>query len=227
MSTNQDQPKILLLCKKGKESAETAIKHLKGLVPDNLTVYEGVVGSSIPEEIHELEYDYLISYLSPWIIPDTLLKKAKCAAINFHPAPPEYPGTGCFNFALYDEVDQYGATCHHMNPIVDSGKVIAVSRFEVVPEDTVLSVAEKTYTHMLDLFYDIVGIILEGKDLPLAANEAWRGKARTRKELEALCEITMDMDKEEVERRMRATVFPNMPGPRIFLHGYRFNLVEE
>ena len=213
-----------MLCKQGKASADSAADYLSNLFKDEISIYKGRVGDPFPEGIEWLEYDYLISFLSPWIIPEHLLKKAKCAAINFHPAPPEYPGTGCFNFALYDDADTYGATCHHMAPEVDSGEIVAVRRFSVYQEDSVLTLSEKTYAHMQTLFYDIMDIILSGKELPSAVGENWRGKARTRKELDALCEIHVDMEKEEVERRVRATVFPNMPGPQIRFCGEVFTL---
>ena len=38
---------------------------------------------------------------------DDTLKKAK-NAINFHPAPPKYPGSGCYNFAIYNKDKKIG-----------------------------------------------------------------------------------------------------------------------
>ena len=96
--------------------------------PDVLLV-QGLPGEPFPKEYLSWQGDYIISYLCPWVLPDALLQNAKKAAINFHPGPPQYPGTGCTNFAIYHEVDEYGVTCHHMAPHVDSGNIIAVSRF--------------------------------------------------------------------------------------------------
>ena len=227
MFTEKNKIKILLLCKEEKEIVNTAIKHLSNQLKDNLVVYKGQVGDSFPENLDQIDYDYLISFLSPWIVPERILNKARCGAINFHPAPPEYPGTGCFNFALYDNSATYGATCHHMEQAVDSGDVIAVKRFKVYNEDNVSTLIDKTYSYMLTLFYEIVDIILSGEELPLAKEESWKGKARTRKELNELCEIRFDMDKEEVERRIRATLFPNMPGPELKYCGYTFKLTAD
>ena len=64
-------------------------------------------------------------------------KKSKTAAINFHPASPEYPGTGCNNFALYENAGEYGVTCHYMAPKADTGKIIKVKRFPVFANDDV------------------------------------------------------------------------------------------
>ena len=54
-----------------------------------------------PKEAKKWQGDYIISYLSRWIVPSYLLNNAKIASFNFHPASPEYPGIGCNNFALY------------------------------------------------------------------------------------------------------------------------------
>src|SRR5512143_1330310 len=83
-------------------------------------------GDPLPPEIRAWKGDYIISYLSRWVVPAELLSRARKAAINFHPASPEYPGIGCNNFALYEDAKEYGATCHHMASTVDTGKIIAV-----------------------------------------------------------------------------------------------------
>src|SRR4030095_109021 len=90
-----------------------------------------------PQDLHNWKGDLIISYLSQWIIPQLLLEKAAVAALNFHPGPPEYPGIGCTNFAIYDNVDEFGVTCHHMAARVDTGKIIAVKRFPVYESETV------------------------------------------------------------------------------------------
>lgn len=84
----------------------------------------------------------MISYLCPWILPEHLLERAKVASVNFHPGPPEYPGIGCTNFAIYNQEVIFGMTCHHMATRVDTGKIVAVRRFPLFPTDTVLSLTE-------------------------------------------------------------------------------------
>lgn len=223
MAAGKKSCKVLLLCKEGKESAEIAIDYLSQVLGDELMVFKGSVGTPLPAELDQIEFDCLVSYLSPWIIPEHLLEKAGKAAINFHPAPPEYPGIGCFNFALYDDVDVYGATCHHMAPAVDSGDVIDVARFKVFSTDSVLSLSQKTYAHMLALFFNVIDSLLQGEELPISS-EKWTRKPYTRKELEELCRITPVMSESELRRRIRATTYPGMPGPRMYLHGYTFNI---
>jgi methionyl-tRNA formyltransferase len=188
---------------------------------DNVTACLGAKwGAPLPDEAKNWEGDLIISYLSRWVVPTYLLERAKLAAINFHPASPDYPGIGCNNFALYNEAEEYGATCHHMAPKVDTGGLIKVSRFAVFPGDTVESILARTYTYQLALFYDVLSGIFRGEPLP-DAGETWTRKPYSRKEFDDLMTITPDMSAEEVARRVRACDFGDWQ-PSIKLHGFTF-----
>ena len=92
---------ILFLGKKKDEHVEKALNFCHTHITD-VTVFLGEWGDPLPQDIDDWNGDYIISYLSRWIVPEYILKKAKVAAINFHPASPDYPGFGPNNFALYD-----------------------------------------------------------------------------------------------------------------------------
>ena len=47
-------------------------------------------------------------------IPMHILKSASSAAINFHPALPNYRGSGSTNWAIYDGAKEFGSTAHIM-----------------------------------------------------------------------------------------------------------------
>ncbi|HTW32296.1 MAG TPA: formyltransferase family protein, partial [Candidatus Sulfotelmatobacter sp.] len=127
---------VLFLGKSNSQYVERALSFCQRNFVDVQTGL-GIFGQDdLPEDLRWWKGDYIFSYLSPWIIPDGLLERANRAALNFHPASPDYPGIGCYNFALYDEVDTYGATCHHMAKEVDAGDIVAVKTFRVFPTDT-------------------------------------------------------------------------------------------
>ncbi|MBI5125197.1 MAG: hypothetical protein HZA70_03070, partial [Planctomycetes bacterium] len=212
---------ILFLAKKEDDHVEKALRFCQQNFTD-VTAYLGKWGDPLPEDIGWWDGEYIISYLSRWVVLDYLLKKAKIATINFHPASPDYPGIGCNNFALYEEVKEYGVTCHHMEPRVDTGKIIAVERFPVFPSDTVASLLSRTYDYQLVLFYKIMNVILKGGELPLS-KETWTRRPFTRKEFNELGQITPDMGKEEIAKRVRATTF-DIWKPTIKLHGFVFEL---
>ena len=169
---------------------------------DSLQVFLGDWGDPPPAALTEARPDCIISYLSRWIVPQTTLGTVK-HAINFHPGPPEYPGYGCNNFAVYDGASQFGTTCHHMAPQIDTGPIIAVARFPVLPDDTGGTLLLRTYDYQLVLFYDVVGRLLRGEDLPVAPDR-WGRQPFTRKQFTALGQITPEMGEAEVARRRKA-----------------------
>ncbi len=185
----------------------------------------GKKGDLFPEETCWWSGDYIISYLSPWIIPESLLKRASRASINFHPGPPEYPGIGCTNFAIYDKVNIFGVTCHHMNPKVDTGQLIAVKRFPLYESDTVFSLTQRCYGYILALFYEIMSIIYDFKELP-KLDENWKRNAYKRKELNELCRIQPSMSEDEIHRRVKAVTFPHAPGAFVEIAGMKFDYNE-
>ena len=181
-------------------------------------------GEPLPEKALEWKGDYIISYLGRWILPEEVLSKASNGAINFHPAPPEYPGVGCVNFALYDEVGEYGVTCHHMAPEVDTGEIIEVKRFDVFEYDNVQSIIDKAYFFQKMLFQKVINYILYNKRLPPAStNENWTKKPTSKKSMESLYKVNPNVSKLELERIIRATSFHEWQ-PHINLHGYKFSL---
>ena len=180
-------------------------------------------GDPLPQSIRSWTGDYILSYLSRWVIPVGLLNGARIAAMNFHPGPPEYPGIGCNNFALYEEAIEYGVTCHHMAPQVDKGPIIEVRRFPIFAADDVASLLTRTYECQLELFHAIVGSIIRGDELP-RSDERWTREPFTRRQLDDLGKITPDMTREEIARRIRATSYRDWQ-PTIELGGYTFRLV--
>lgn len=218
---NEPELSILFLGKKEDEHCAEALKFCQTNF-NNVTACLGVWGEPLPQSASKWEGDYIISYLSRWVVPEGLIEKAKGAAFNFHPAPPEYPGIGCNNFALYEDATEYGVTCHHMEKTVDTGDIIAVKRFPISPTDDVASLLDRTYNIQLELFIEIVGGIASGKPLP-TSDEKWTRKPFTRKEFNQLFLITPDMSREEIARRVRAVNYKNWK-PYIELVGFTFEL---
>jgi methionyl-tRNA formyltransferase len=205
MVNRKNAIKILFIGKADDHYSQTAADFIQLHFAEPLIVFSKRT-EPFPGYLNDWEGDLIISYLAQWIIPGTLLEKAKIAAINLHPGPPEYPGIGCTNFAVYNGEKEFGVTCHHMLAKVDSGMLIAVRRFPVFLEDTVYSITQRCYNEILHLFYELISRILRGEQLPVIG-ENWKRKPYTRKQLNQLCELTRDMDKAEIERRMRATTY--------------------
>ncbi len=219
---NKRASSILFLGKSGDDHTERALSFCQNNFT-NIAFHLGRFGQGgLPAGAVSWAGDYIISYLSPWVVPEPVIKRANQAALNFHPASPEYPGIGCNNFALYENAGEYGATCHHMAAQVDAGPIIATKRFPVFETDDVASLLSRTHDHQLSLFYEIMSFLIKGEELP-ASKETWTRKPFTRKELNALARITTDLTKDELARRIRATAFGAWR-PKIEMHGFAFEL---
>lgn len=210
---------ILFIGKGNDAHTRIASEYILQIFPRTRVVF-GTRGEKIPEDLYQWKGDYVFSYLSPWIIPSSILESASRGAINWHPGPPEYPGIGCTNFAMYNNEKVFGITCHYMLSKVDTGKVIETARFAVLENDTVYSITRKCYALILHSFYRIVEMISKGETLPVS-EETWTRKPYTRKELDALSEIKPDMSLEEIDKRIKATTY-DKPWAFVDIQGRKF-----
>ena len=205
MSNNKSKLNVLFIGKAENYYAKVAADFIQ-LHFENPTIVFSKRSAPFPNELYEWKGDLLISYLAQWIIPNRLLANADLAAINLHPGPPEYPGIGCTNFAIYNGENEFGITCHHMLSKVDSGSLIAVRRFPVFETDTVYSITQRSYVEILHLFFELISGLLQGKNLP-ESKETWTRKPYKRKDLDELCELREGMTDEEIQRRIKATTY--------------------
>lgn len=211
--------RMLLLASRGDEANRVAAfcRSAFGAV----SAHHGDWGDKLPEDAERWSGDLIVSYCSRWVVPGHLLKRARLA-LNFHPAPPEYPGIGGLNFALYKGDASFGVTCHHMAPRVDAGEIVEVRRFPVLPADTVASLFVRTHLHLEALACDVLAGVALGHDLPRSVEE-WSGERHTRADLDALATIRPDMSAEEIARRARATTFGKWR-PTVTIAGHVFEL---
>jgi len=211
---------VLFLSKHKPFSKDAA--HLIQLHMEDTEIIFGENTDPFPEHLYEKKFDYVISYVAPWIIPRKVLENAGIAAINLHPGPPGYPGIGCTNFAIYNGEKTFGITVHYMKEKVDSGDIIAVERFPIFENDTVHTLTQRCYIYIYTAFIKLFPFILKHQCMP-RSGEDWARKPYTRRELNELCIIRPDMPEGEVRRRVRATTYPAMPGAYIELYGHHFD----
>ena len=123
--------------------------------------------------------DVLLNFLSAPKVTD--LGKFRLA-INFHPAPPEYPGVGSATLALYDKRTEHGVTAHLMTPKYDDGIILRVRRFPITTTHP-RELFARALDESLVLFREVVLAIAKGEPLR-TTNEEWTRKAYTRREFE-------------------------------------------
>jgi methionyl-tRNA formyltransferase len=209
----------VILFSKQDEFSQKAMQMAKVVFGDGLRCFSGRVGDVLPKDIgHEPEI--ILSFLSPWILPKYIIQLTDIA-LNWHPASSNYPGIGCYNFALYDEAAEYGATCHYMAEKVDTGGIVEERTFPTFRSDTVETLKLRTMVTMTAMFHDTICKIASGWKPPLCG-KSWSRRPFTRKELDGLATIDVNMSADEVRRRIRATTYPGYPGPSIELGGEKF-----
>ncbi|HEY0042964.1 MAG TPA: formyltransferase family protein [Allosphingosinicella sp.] len=211
--------KYILLAKQDHFSRQ-AVTLAEAIFGEDVTTFTGKVGDPFPEAVRAVRPRALISFLSPWIVRQDVLENAEIA-INFHPASTDYPGLGCYNFALYEDAPEFGAVCHHMLAKVDTGRIVEERRFTVLPNDSVESLKLRTMVTMVSMFHDICSKL--ASDLPLPeASVHWSRRPFTGREMNALKIIDPEMPAEEIARRIRATVYPGYDGPSVTIGGKTF-----
>jgi methionyl-tRNA formyltransferase len=168
----------------------------------------------------------LIAFSSPIIVPRAVLRNLGYGAYNFHPGPPQYPGWAPAHFALYEQATEFGATAHLMAARVDSGPIIDVVSFAIPQGAGVIALEGLAYAHLARLFWTLAKpLATSAESLPTKPVQ-WSGRKNSRSAYAAICDIPLDITKDEFERRMR--VFGgNHFGvtPTIHLHGIEFRAV--
>ena len=161
-------------------------------------------------ELFYSDYDIILAFRSRFLVPKHAIDKSKIS-INFHPGPPEHPGSACVNWALYNSDEFYGATAHLIDEKIDSGKIINVVRFPIFENDTVTSLLDRTYRQSHIQFCKVVDEINSVMENRFTSDERWLMKARLMKSLDEINFIDNTMSNDEIIRRIRATNHPNHP----------------
>lgn len=218
---------IIFLSKKNDQYATQAYHFAKQNF-NILGVHFAKKEDKILEDILWYKPDYIISYLYPLIVPSWILTKAQIGAINYHPCPPKYPGLFGANFAIYNQDKEFGVTCHWMNPKIDSGPIIDVYTFPILPNDMLETMYERARQYNLIMYYNIMSLIINDLPLPNSAQKWGYKKTSLGKRLyttvdfERLRKVNCYMDREEIKRRVRACDYPGKEGAYMDHGDYRW-----
>ena len=173
--------------------------------------------------------DYIICYRTYDIISEEVIKSAKIGAINFHTGPPQYPGRGSVNHALYNNETEFGVTAHLISHPIDSGQILDVRFFDIDRGDNVESLWEKTEENLLIMFRDFCMGLNEPDYLSMKMEQnydyKWKGKANKMKQIDKLQVVPLNCTEEELKSIIRSTYTPEFR-PKIIMHGYEFIMKE-
>lgn len=168
----------------------------------------------------------LIGFVTPVVVPARILNALGFGAYNFHPGPPHYPGWVPAHFAVYDKATTFGATAHHMAERVDAGPIVDVEMFAIPPGVTTTRLQELAFMQLARLFWRLAPVLAVQRE-PLAELPLkWTGVKSTRRMLEAMCDLPLDISQQELQRRIEAFGAGDFGVELTFtLHGHKFRYV--
>ena len=168
----------------------------------------------------------LVAFATPVVVLSNILGGLGYGAYNFHPGPPHYPGWAPAHFALYEQAGEFGATVHVMSERVDSGPIVEAALFPIPADINVLGLEGLAYAHLAQLFWRFSkALATESEPLPEQPLQ-WGPKKNSRRAYQAICQIPLDITKEDLDRRLRVFGGNHFGvAPTIHLHGVEFRAV--
>ncbi|MFL2660924.1 MAG: formyltransferase family protein [Alphaproteobacteria bacterium] len=218
--------KILFFGRKNDYYSMKCLEHLNNLNFDISVIWSNKRGEKL-KRISDSDLDYILCHRSYFILPDTLLKLPRHYSINFHPAPPSYPGSGGLNFALYNNDEKFGITIHLMNRRVDDGDIILTKNLKIEPKDNLDSLLKKTHELLLKSFIEFTNTLkADGhkyvKEMATKNKDVTWSKKKTKiSEVDNFQEINRNISKTELQKRVRAFHTSSHP-LRIKIHSEKF-----
>jgi methionyl-tRNA formyltransferase len=157
------------------------------------------------EELSIHKADFLFSF-GPLIVRKPLLDSIQIAAINFHPAPPRWPGRGSCSMAILHGDKEFGATAHVMYPQVDAGPILKVIRFPIFEYDDAISLRCKAFAHMPILVQLVLNDLSQNQWQLKPCNHQWERKAVKKKDSLEMLRIAREDNAEVISRKLKASV---------------------
>lgn len=181
---------------------------------------------SAAEEIDggALQYELGISMLYWRRLKHGFLTHPPLGSINFHPAPlPEYKGVGGYNLAILEGLQKWGVSAHFVDQEIDNGPIIKVKRFPIDPAlETARSLEQKTQRELEAIFWEVMDLVATAPDR-VSSYANGPGAYLTRTELEKMKVI--DIERDDIDRKVRAFWFPPYDGAFIEVAGVKYTLV--
>ena len=111
----------------------------------------------VHDVLQQIGVDYIVLAGFLWLVPTDILRSWPNRIVNIHPALlPKVGGKGMYGDRVHKAVidageKETGISIHYVNEKYDEGKIIFQEKFEVLPDDTPDSIAERI--HVLEHKY--------------------------------------------------------------------------
>lgn len=193
-------------------------------VVSDTDIYDELEAGDASSELHDT--DLVVSFLFWKLIKAPLIDLPRYGCINFHPAPlPDYKGLAGYNFAILDQLPEWGASVHYVDATFDTGSIIQVDRFAFDwRKDTAFSLERATRPVLVRLLAKTIARVEEHGELPVLPNLG--GRYINRSDMEDAKKLDIEhLTADDVDLRVRAFWYPPFEGAYIEKDGQRFTLV--
>ena len=170
----------------------------------------------------QIEFNVGLSYVFWKKIPKHLIKKPDLGFLNFHPAPlPDLKGTGGYNIAILEGLQEYGVSCHYMDETIDTGPIIDVKRFSIDPKlMTALDLERLSHKTMVKQVREVMLRVRQHGQLPSIRNDG--GRYISRKQME---ELKVIREGDDIDAKIRAFWYPPYSGAQMVINDRYYTLV--
>jgi natural product biosynthesis luciferase-like monooxygenase protein len=108
-------------------------------------------------------FDWVLSIANLSVLPRVVLDMARKGAVNFHDGPlPRYAGLNAPVWAMLNGETGHGITWHVIGSDVDAGDIIEQRLFDILPDDTALSLNARAYATAIDSFPAVIDALETG-----------------------------------------------------------------
>lgn len=146
-----------------------ADNQIKCITPENANSPE------LLAEISAIAPDYIFSFYYRNMLPATILKCAKIAALNMHGSLlPKYRGRVPVNWAVLHGETQTGATLHIMEEKPDAGDIVSQKTVQIGPDETAFEVFGNVANAAQIALNDVLPELIQG-NVPKRPNRLQEG----------------------------------------------------
>lgn len=169
-------------------------------------LYSGDFGNPFPGAARWWHGDYIFCINSPWIIPKSLLVRARKFGVSWQSCLPNKPGVKAINQTLYHGYLTFGFTCSKMSLIPYQGDILDYHEFDVFDNDNYYTLELRADNFILNSIIQLIEFNFKPKDSIKHQSVKWSKNIFTYKDFQELMVLNDKMTKKEMERRIFATI---------------------
>jgi len=162
-------------------------------------------GADLEQRLAGISYDWFFGIANLRIVPEPIWRKATKGAANFHDGPlPAYAGLNAPAWAILGGEDRHGVTWHALTAGIDEGDIFVQRVFDLLPNETALTLNAKCYEAAIDSFGELLGAIENGSLAPRAQDFSARTYCGKHDRPEAAGTLRFDRPAADLDALVRA-----------------------